>query len=806
MRHFTFRKSGWLFSLVGLMVPALGWCQSDAETDVSAMAAKIHAGGMLFDGHNDLPWTMRTRGGSSFDQVDIAQSTTFHTDIPRLREGGLKAQFWSVYVPAGTDLTGNALLQTLEQIELVHQMCQRYPDVFEMAATAADIERIVKEGKIASMIGVEGGHSIENSLQALRELYRRGARYMTLTHSKTLGWADSATDEPLNNGLSPFGQEVIREMNRLGMLVDLSHVSEKCMRDALAITQAPVIYSHSSARAICDHPRNVSDELLRMTADNGGVVMVNFMSGYVVPTDHLEADRNARGTCGTVCDHIEHIIKVAGVDHVGIGSDYDGVSRLPAGLEDVSCYPRITEELVRRGYSESEIHKILGGNVLRVLRQAEAVAARLKAERVSADPGETLFQFEVAAGEIDRRDSVVKLLLEEGENWPPVVTLTDPSGKRVLGQLGVPSIAWGDAGAGKLELTFLLDELDAGQTLAFTATREGLNPHVAFQWHQDGAGEAELRYSSHGVDKPMLQYMYAPLDESTPETREATYKVFHHTFTPRGDRLLTKGPGGLYPHHRGLFYGFNRITHGGGQKADVWHCKNGASQTHEQTLLESAGPVYGRQTVRLSWRGEDGEPFATETREMTVYRIGDQNQIDFCSLLETTGGDVRLDGDPQHAGFQFRATQEVPDHTKGETFYIRPDGQGKPGEFRNWSAKKDETELNRGHVNLPWNAMCIRLPVADGEETSSRRRPAPSQFTIGYLDHPENPKPARFSERDYGRFGSYFEYSLRDDQPLLLQYRVTVGEGVGTPESLDAAARDFTQPVLVTTETGSERP
>ena len=348
--------------------------------EVSEEAMRIHKAGMLFDGHNDLPWTMRARADSSFDKVDISQPTDFHTDSERLRSGGLKAQYWSVYVPASTMAEGNAYITTLEQIDLVHRMCDRYPDVFEIALTADDIERIVGDGKIASLIGVEGGHSIENSLSRLRELYNRGARYMTLTHSRNLDWADACTDEPRVGGLNEFGEEVVREMNKIGMLVDISHVSPECMRKTLAVTQAPVIYSHSSARAICDHVRNVPDDVLKLTAENGGVVMVNFYTGFVLPKEQLDVDRRARGDLRIVVDHIEHIIKVAGIDHVGIGSDYDGISRLPRGLEDVSCYPVITQEMLNRGYNEEQIHKLLGGNALRVLREAEQVAKRLQAE------------------------------------------------------------------------------------------------------------------------------------------------------------------------------------------------------------------------------------------------------------------------------------------------------------------------------------------------------------------------------------------------------------------------------------------
>ena len=344
---------------------------------ISDKARKIHASGMLFDGHNDLPWQIWQIGGSSFETMDIAKpQPKLHTDIPRLNTSGLKAQFWSVYVPAETDVTGGALLKTLGQIDLVHKMVKKYPETFELARAADDVERIAKQGKIASMMGVEGGHCIENSLQNLKRFYDLGVRYMTLTHSKTLGWADSATDKPTSGGLSPFGEEVIEEMNRLGMLVDLSHVSPGTMKDALKISQAPVIFSHSSARAICDHPRNVPDDVLRLLPKNGGVVMINFYSGFIVPTEELKRDPKSRGTLSDVVDHIEHVIKVAGIDHVGIGSDYDGINRTPVGLEDVSRYPAITQELVNRGYDEKAIHKILGGNVLRALRQAERVAKK----------------------------------------------------------------------------------------------------------------------------------------------------------------------------------------------------------------------------------------------------------------------------------------------------------------------------------------------------------------------------------------------------------------------------------------------
>lgn len=369
---------------------------------------RVHAGTFVFDGHNDLPWEMRTKAGSSFERRDIAQpQPAMHTDIPRLKQGNVGAQYWSVYVPADRAKRGEALRQTLEQIELVQEMLRRYPETFEQARTAADVERIQKAGKIASLIGVEGGHCIEDSIENLRRLHKLGAGYMTLTHSDTLAWADSATDAGKHAGLSPFGEEVVREMNRLGMLVDLSHVSDDTMRDALTISKAPIIYSHSSARAIAKHPRNVPDDILKLVSKNGGVVMVNFFPGFVVPksaeimAQMFDKRRELRakyakeedyerelkrweaqnpypaGTIHDVVDHIEHVAKVAGKDHVGIGSDYDGITKVPAQLEDVSTYPLITQELLNRGWKADEIGKLMSGNILRVMQRAEAVAAEL---------------------------------------------------------------------------------------------------------------------------------------------------------------------------------------------------------------------------------------------------------------------------------------------------------------------------------------------------------------------------------------------------------------------------------------------
>lgn len=367
----------------------------------------------LIDGHNDVPWQYRKRK-ATFEQVDLAGDTSqlrppMVTDIPRLRAGGVGGQFWSVYIP--TSLTNGAAIQAvLEQIDVVHRMVARYPETFELALTAADIERIHRRGKIASLTGMEGGHSIGNSLAALRMTYALGARYMTLTHVKNTDWADAAGDQPQHRGLTAFGEDVVREMNRLGMLVDLSHVTDDTMRAALRVTRAPVIFSHSNARALCDHVRNVPDDILRLTAANGGVVMVCFLPGYAVEREaadmrarDAEEDRleklfpdepkkveaglaewrkshpePAPASLADVADHIDHIRKVAGIDHIGIGADFEGFHGWLKGLEDVSKYPDLLAELMRRGYGAGDIKKIAGLNVLRVLREAEKVAVRLR--------------------------------------------------------------------------------------------------------------------------------------------------------------------------------------------------------------------------------------------------------------------------------------------------------------------------------------------------------------------------------------------------------------------------------------------
>ena len=340
-------------------------------------ARRIHAQSFVFDGHNDLPWKVRSTGAGRLEAVDLAAGVAgFSTDIPRLRQGNVDAQFWSVYVPVEMGRQGLALQTTIEQIELVRELVSRYPETFAVALDAAEVDRIRAEGRIASLIAVEGGHCIEDSLANLRRLFDLGARSMTLTHADTLSWADAATDEPHHGGLTDFGVEVVREMNRLGMLVDLSHVSPDTMRAALRVSTAPVVFTHSSARAIADHPRNVPDDVLKLVAANGGVVMVNFYSGFIHPESaprraRWEAEHPiARGSVHDVVDHIDHIVKVAGIDHVGLGSDFDGVGTMPRQLDDVSTYPVITQELLNRGYAAEAIYKIMSGNVLRVLRNA----------------------------------------------------------------------------------------------------------------------------------------------------------------------------------------------------------------------------------------------------------------------------------------------------------------------------------------------------------------------------------------------------------------------------------------------------
>ena len=378
--------------------------------DPSERARELHSRLPVIDGHNDLPGRIRDRTRENFDGCDLSQPRPeFHTDLPRLRTGGVGAQFWSVFVSASTEAGGDALERTLEQVDLVHRMVRRYPEWLELAPTADDVERVRAQGKLACMLGIEGGYSIENSLAALRMFHRLGVRYMTLTHTLTTAWADSSTDAPRHGGLAPFGEEVVREMNRIGMLVDVSHVSDDCVRDVLALSKAPVIASHSSARALANIPRNLPDDLLRAIAEQGGVVMVNFGSNFIDPVAAENMNRTvalqrelkarlpgwaeaqkpeydkaltefratlvaSRGTVELVADHVEHIARVAGHDHVGLGSDFDGVGSLPEGLDDASLYPNLTRVLLERGWSDENVLKLCGRNVLRVLRDAERVA------------------------------------------------------------------------------------------------------------------------------------------------------------------------------------------------------------------------------------------------------------------------------------------------------------------------------------------------------------------------------------------------------------------------------------------------
>lgn len=402
--------------LTSLCIIALTAACAPAEEpmpeDPVERAKALHAKVPLIDGHNDLPWQIRRNANRDVWSIDINEpQPDFHTDIPRLREGMLGAQFWSVYVPASMQ-GREATRATMEEIDIVYEMIERYPDTFQLATRADEVEAAFAAGKIASMMGIEGGHSIDSSLGALRMFHLLGVRYMTLTHSRNIPWADSATDTVGVDGLSEFGKEVVREMNRLGMLVDLSHVSPATMHDALDVTEAPVIFSHSSSFAMCNHVRNVPDDVLLRLAENNGVIMVTFVPGYISEETRLhgvkrneererlaampeatdeavaegiaawnEANPTPPATLAQVADHIDHIRQVIGIDYIGIGGDYDGISSLPVGLEDVSTYPMLTAELIRRGYSDEDILKILGRNVLRVMRDAEAVAARLQRER-----------------------------------------------------------------------------------------------------------------------------------------------------------------------------------------------------------------------------------------------------------------------------------------------------------------------------------------------------------------------------------------------------------------------------------------
>lgn len=422
MRYFDSKLAVLVAAL--LVSPTLAAAQPAIDDPaIAARVDRVLSAQPVIDGHNDLAWELRDRFDSDPSKVDLASDTAglplpenrpdaipLMTDIPRMRAGHVGGQFWSVWIPVSVK-GPDAIAMTIEQIDLVKRMVAAYPESLALALTAEDVVRDEKAGRIASLIGIEGGHQIGGSLAALRQMYALGARYMTLTHSSNTEWADSATDVPVHGGLTPFGEQVVREMNRLGMLVDLSHVSPDTMKDALAIARAPVIFSHSGARGVADHPRNVPDDVLKALVTNGGIVMVNFYPGYVSEARrHWDAQLAAQKTLlsappygglyigqpekaaaalaewqkthpmpattiAMVADHIDYIAKVAGPDHVGIGADLDGIPDAPEGLDAVDKYPALFAELVRRGWSDENLGKLAGGNLLRVMRAAEKVAA-----------------------------------------------------------------------------------------------------------------------------------------------------------------------------------------------------------------------------------------------------------------------------------------------------------------------------------------------------------------------------------------------------------------------------------------------
>jgi hypothetical protein len=391
----------------------------------------------------------------------------------------------------------------------------------------------------------------------------------------------------------------------------------------------------------------------------------------------------------------------------------------------------------------------------------------------------------VSAGKHDRQNVPVRVPIAVPEGIGPAVKLVDPAGKELPAQIGPPALlASATKSAGKVarELHFTLEKLPAGQAVELTATimaGKPNRPRGSFHWrlyHHEKVDLSATLMSDRGM---MLKYECLPFDDSTPEARHETYKVFHHVYSPDGKTLLTKGAGGLYPHHRGLFYGFNKISYGDGKKADTWHCTGDAHQSHEKDLGLMSGILVGRHRVAIDWHGEKKEVFAREQRELASYHLGSANQgviIDFASRLTAAAGPVKLAGDPQHAGFQFRAAQEVAEKTKSQTYYVRPDGVGKPGQTRNWPGDKDQ-------VNLPWKAMSF---VVGGQ-----------RYTVAYLDHPANPKESRWSERDYGRFGCYFEYELTSEKPLEVRYRLWIQPGEMTIAEVARLSADFAEPVEV---------
>jgi hypothetical protein len=377
-------------------------------------------------------------------------------------------------------------------------------------------------------------------------------------------------------------------------------------------------------------------------------------------------------------------------------------------------------------------------------------------------------QITVEAGKHDRIHCVVGVPVSIPESSAGATTaiLEDGSGKTIPGQI-----------ANGKELRFVLPDLkaDAKATFKVTFIRDWSKVDEVFAWKDSPNDNAELSLGK----RPLLRYQYAALDESSKEARTATFKIYHQLYDPKGEKFVTKGLGGLFPHHRGIFYGFNKVTYGDGKKCDVWHCTGDAYQSHEKFLLAEAGPVDGRHKLAIAWHGVKKEVFATEERDLTVYSLPGGTLVEFASELTPVLAPVQLDGDPQHAGFHFRASQEVPDKTAKQTYYVRPDGPGKFGETRNWPGQKT-------HVNLPWDACCFVL----GDQ----------RYTVAYLDRPENPKEARFSERDYGRFGSYFEKKLDKDEKLRVKYRLWLQEGEMKGDEIQRLSTDFIDPPKVTVQ------
>ena len=388
------------------------------------------------------------------------------------------------------------------------------------------------------------------------------------------------------------------------------------------------------------------------------------------------------------------------------------------------------------------------------------------------------FELTVAAGRHERNNVPVRVSMPRaqiGNERITSVTLARADGKLIPAQWTGPSLTSSAAG----ELHFILPNLGVGESLRVKGTLS-TQPASArgLTWRDQPGHHTDLMFG----DRKVVTYHYERLDESTPASRVRTYKVFHHVFSPNGDRIVTGGlnddPRVHSPHHRGIFYGFNRITYGDGQRADTWHCTDGAFQQHERFLASEQGPVLGRHRVEISWHGKDAA-FATEERELTVYNVPGGHLIEFASRLRSLSGRVRIDGDPQHAGFQFRAHNDVDAYTTNLTIYVRPDGVGKLAETRNW-----DPQTRQGPVNMPWNAMSFVLGT--------------NRYTVAYLDRPENPKEARFSEREYGRFGSYFEYTIEKDKPLNVNYRLWLQEGLMQPKEVEALSHNFVEPVQVT--------